>query len=87
MSDIDTLNCMKTVPSNVDTRLKYGSCEANLYGQWIYDPVTGSMCNPPILTTTPNCLKISGLAIDGADIISVPYDGTSSMQWDIIQAV
>lgn len=93
VSDIDPLNCMLNVPANIDTRLKYASCTDDPYGnvelfrQWIYDPSTGSLCNPPIFTSTSNCLKINGPAINGAELISVPYDGTASMKWDIIQVV
>lgn len=83
--------CMKTYPASVDLRVVTEPCSTISYynftyaRQWNYDTGIGTLCNPQNPEGL-NCVKINGPAIPGQTTVRVPYDGTSSMQWEIVEA-
>lgn len=83
--------CIKTYPASVDLRVKYEPCGTisyynwNAARRWNYNSENGTICNPSNAEGL-NCIKINGPAIPGQSTIRVPYDGTPSMQWDIVEA-
>lgn len=85
-------NCMKTWPASTgDLRVKYGLWSEILFynyasaRQWVYDTASGTLCNP-LNSEGLNCIKISSPSIPGQSTVRVPFDGTTSMQWTIIEA-
>lgn len=85
-------NCMKTYPAAVDLRVKYEACGTISYynysaaRQWIYTPSEGTLCNPQNPEGL-NCIKIAGPVVPGQNTTRVPYDGSSRMQWDIVEVL
>lgn len=85
----NSLLCMKTLPAAVDTRVKYGDCSVFPYSnsfqarQWNFNTANGSICNPKNPEGL-NCIKINGPAIPGQAAIRIPFDGTPTMQFDIV---
>lgn len=83
------LICMKSLPTNIDVRVKYGDCSVFPYSnsyqgrQWIFDTRNGSICNPQNQDGY-NCIRINGPAIAGQSTIRIPFDNSPSMQWDIV---
>jgi len=85
-------NCMKTWPTGTgDLRIKYSNCSDITYynyaaaRQWNYNTALGTLCNPQNPEGL-NCIKIGGSSIPGQSTVRVPYDGTTTMQWTIIEA-
>lgn len=85
----EPLNCMKTFPSTIDIRVKYGNCNSFPYynslqaRQWNFDPVSGSLCNPQNPEGS-NCIKINEPLIAGQPTSRTPFDNSPSMQFDLI---
>lgn len=87
----DPTNCMDTFPTSVDTRVKYQPCGDPTYYnsyaafQWNYNSSEGTLCNP-YNPEGLNCIKLPGAQTPGTQVTRTTYDGTLSMQWDILQA-
>ena len=85
------LDCMKSIPPTVSNNLVFGTCTDNTYVNyvynraWTYDNITGAICHATTGGNTP-CIKSNGPLISGQPLILAQYDGSSEMQWDIVQA-
>lgn len=83
-------NCIKTYPAAIDVRLKYEQCDLQSYYNyasarvWVYKPSDGTLCNPQNPEGI-NCVQITGNPIAGQNTTRVPFDGTSRMQWNIVE--